>query len=85
MPASLPADGGVSSASGESRLEGGATQTCPGCGADLADTNLRKAERVAVSRVVGTRRQAALDRRLRRRSGRQGRPSMRFSQFLHNS
>jgi hypothetical protein len=29
---------------------------CPGCGAELRDENLRKAERVTVPRVVGTRR-----------------------------
>src|SRR5712692_3615116 len=55
-PASLPADDGVPSASPESRLEGGGTQTCSGCGAELTDANLRKAERVTVPRVVGTRR-----------------------------
>src|SRR6266403_2197093 len=31
-------------------------QNCPDCGAELADTNLRKAERVTVPRVAGTRR-----------------------------
>src|SRR5579859_6848646 len=30
--------------------------SCPGCGAELTDANLRKAERVTVPRVVGTRR-----------------------------
>src|SRR6266404_3127791 len=30
--------------------------SCPGCGAELGDANLRKAERVTVPRVVGTRR-----------------------------
>src|SRR5215472_8460560 len=30
--------------------------TCPGCGAALTEANLRKAERVTVPRVVGTRR-----------------------------
>jgi len=30
--------------------------TCPECGAELTDANLRKAERVTVPRVVGTRR-----------------------------
>lgn len=29
---------------------------CPGCGAELMDTHLRKAERVTVPRVIGTRR-----------------------------
>jgi len=30
--------------------------SCPGCGAELTNANLRKAERVTVPRVVGTRR-----------------------------
>jgi hypothetical protein len=30
--------------------------TCPGCGAELREENIRKAERVTVPRVVGTRR-----------------------------
>jgi len=30
--------------------------TCPACGAELADANLRKAERVTVPRIAGTRR-----------------------------
>jgi len=34
------------------------TATCSGCGAELTDTNLRKAERVTVPRVVGTHRVA---------------------------
>jgi hypothetical protein len=29
---------------------------CPGCGAEMTETNLRKAERVTVPRVIGTRR-----------------------------
>src|SRR5947207_3180904 len=33
-----------------------AHHTCPGCGAELTDASLRKAERVTVPRVVGTRR-----------------------------
>ncbi len=36
--------------------DAGATQTCPGCSAELTDANLRKAERVTVPRVVGTQR-----------------------------
>jgi len=32
------------------------TVSCPSCGAELSDTNLRRAERVTVPRVVGTRR-----------------------------
>jgi len=34
-------------------LQGG---VCPGCGAEMTDANLRRAERVSVPRVVGTRR-----------------------------
>jgi hypothetical protein len=34
----------------------GQTTNCSGCGAALADENLRKAERVTVPRIVGTRR-----------------------------
>jgi len=40
------------------RLEGGVTKSCPGCGAEMTETDLRKAERVTVPRVVGTRRVA---------------------------
>jgi len=49
------ADGGEASAGGASPAP---TRdiACPGCGAELADENLRKAERVTVPRVVGTRR-----------------------------
>jgi predicted RNA-binding Zn-ribbon protein involved in translation (DUF1610 family) len=34
----------------------GVSYNCPGCGAELVDENLRKAERVTVPRVVGTHR-----------------------------
>ena len=34
----------------------GVSYSCPGCGAELAEANLRKAERVTVPRIVGTRR-----------------------------
>ena len=37
-------------------LKGAATQACAGCGAELTVVNLRRAERVTVPRVVGTRR-----------------------------
>jgi len=36
--------------------QGAGTLPCLGCGAELAQTNLRKADRVTVPRVVGTRR-----------------------------
>src|SRR2546430_916796 len=42
----------------ERRLEGSVTNSCADCGAELSDANLRKAERVTVPRVVGTRRVA---------------------------
>src|SRR5438094_6310030 len=51
---------GFSPASGsgeeDAAIKGGATQTCPGCGIELTDENLRKAERVTVPRVVGAHR-----------------------------
>ncbi|HKN75414.1 MAG TPA: hypothetical protein VJW94_09565 [Candidatus Acidoferrum sp.] len=40
----------------DAALKGGATQTCSGCSEDLTDAHLRKAERVTVPRVIGTRR-----------------------------
>jgi len=40
----------------DAALKGGATQDCPGCGAELGAKHLRKAERVTVPRVIGTRR-----------------------------
>jgi hypothetical protein len=40
----------------DAALKGGATQDCPGCGAALSEKDLRKAERVTVPRVIGTRR-----------------------------
>jgi hypothetical protein len=49
------ADDGVASAGGASPSP--TTElTCPGCGTELTEKNLRKAERVTVPRVVGTRR-----------------------------
>jgi len=41
-----------------SRLEAGATGACPGCGAELGEKDLKRAERVTVPRVVETRRVA---------------------------
>jgi len=49
------ADGGEASAGGASPAPT-CNLACPGCGAELRDENLRKAERVTVPRVVGTRR-----------------------------
>jgi hypothetical protein len=40
----------------DAALKDGATQTCSGCDAELGESNLRKAERVTVPRVIGTRR-----------------------------
>jgi hypothetical protein len=40
----------------DAALKGGATQTCSGCGAELTVAHMRKAERVTVPRVIGTRR-----------------------------
>src|ERR1051325_11052678 len=37
---------------------GSSATPCPGCGVELTETNIRKAERVTVPRVVGTRRVA---------------------------
>ncbi len=54
--ASRPATVDGEPAESEGRLETAATPVCPGCGAQLTATNLRKAERVTVPRVVGTRR-----------------------------
>ncbi len=42
----------------KSGVESGATRICPGCGADLGEEALRKAERVLVPRVSGVRRVA---------------------------
>jgi hypothetical protein len=55
-PAFLPADDASSGSEDGSRLGGGATPDCPGCGAEMTQEHLRKAERVTVPRVVGTRR-----------------------------
>jgi hypothetical protein len=40
----------------DAALKGGATQACAGCGAELSEVHLHKAERVTVPRVIGTRR-----------------------------
>ena len=48
-----PASGGGEESAA---LKGGATQTCPECGAELTDANLHRAERVTVPRIVGSRR-----------------------------
>jgi hypothetical protein len=40
------------------RAESGDTKSCPDCGAELTENDVRKAERVTVPRVVGTRRVA---------------------------
>ncbi len=40
----------------DAALKGGATQECSGCGAELGEEHLQKAERVTVPRVIGTRR-----------------------------
>ena len=49
------ADGAEAAAGGASPAPTG-DPSCPGCGAELRDENLRKAERVTVPRVVGTHR-----------------------------
>jgi hypothetical protein len=48
-------DGGDASAGGTSPAPTGDLE-CPGCGAGLTEKHLRKAERVTVPRVIGTRR-----------------------------
>jgi hypothetical protein len=56
-PASTEDDvGRGDNAEQDAALKGGATQGCAGCGAELTVANLRKAERVTVPRVIGTRR-----------------------------
>jgi hypothetical protein len=50
------ADGSADAAPQDAALKAGATQACPGCGAEMTDAHLRKAERVTVPRVIGTRR-----------------------------
>jgi len=50
-PTKTEASTGVSH---DAALKGGAT--CPSCGGSFSETNLRKAERVTVPRVIGTRR-----------------------------
>src|SRR5258707_14626874 len=56
-PPSLPAADTDASTS-DRRLEGGVTKRGADCGAELNETYIRKAERVTVPRVVGTRRVA---------------------------
>ncbi|MBS1842425.1 MAG: hypothetical protein JST77_16465, partial [Acidobacteria bacterium] len=54
-----PASGAEAAPGNEdAALKGGAAQICPGCGAEMTGANLRKAERVTVPRVVGTKRVA---------------------------
>jgi len=60
-PASLADDGTEAAGSSDAEphdaaLKGGATQTCSECGAEMTGKHLRKAERVTVPRVIGTRR-----------------------------
>src|SRR2546430_1674637 len=56
-PPSLPA-ADTDASTYDGRPEGNVTKSCAGCGAELSETNIRKAERVTVPRVVGTRRVA---------------------------
>jgi len=51
-------DGAVSDGVGESLTPEGVSYRCPGCGAELGEKDLRRAERVTVPRVVETRRVA---------------------------
>ena len=60
-PASFAHDGSEAAGPSDAEpqdaaLKGGAAPACSGCGAELSVANLRKAERVTVPRVVGTRR-----------------------------
>jgi len=50
--------GGYSETQYAGRLEAGATGVCAGCGAELGEKDLKRAERVTVPRVVETRRVA---------------------------
>jgi hypothetical protein len=54
-PGAPDADGGNASTGEASPSPTGGLE-CSGCGAELTDTHLRKAERVTVPRVIGTRR-----------------------------
>ncbi len=51
-------DGSLSAEAGEGLTPEGVSYTCPGCGAELGEKDLRRAERVTVPRVVETRRVA---------------------------
>ncbi|HKI11262.1 MAG TPA: hypothetical protein VKA02_04045 [Candidatus Acidoferrum sp.] len=51
-------DGRLSAEAGEGRTPEGVSYTCPGCGAELGEKDLKRAERVTVPRVVETRRVA---------------------------
>jgi hypothetical protein len=60
-PASAAYDGSEANGSSDAvpqdaALKGGTTQACVGCGAEMTEAHLRKAERVTVPRVIGTRR-----------------------------
>jgi hypothetical protein len=52
----LSGEEGYPAVDGERPATSGQPTNCSGCGAALADENLRKAERVTVPRIVGTRR-----------------------------
>jgi len=62
LPRSLHSEPQKARLSGRDDNEGedaiGATSVCPGCGAELSEKDLRRAERVTVPRVVETRRVA---------------------------
>jgi len=51
-------DEALSGGAGEGLTPEGVSYTCPGCGAELVEKDLRRAERVTVPRVVETRRVA---------------------------
>jgi len=53
-----PESGYAVDLAGEGLTPEGVSYTCPGCGAELAEKDLRRAERVTVPRVVETRRVA---------------------------
>ncbi|MGC2887506.1 MAG: hypothetical protein WB627_00450, partial [Candidatus Acidiferrum sp.] len=55
-PASVPADDPSTGSKDPNLPEGGSTINCPACGAEMTEAHLRKAERVTVPRVIGTRR-----------------------------
>src|SRR5258708_22478953 len=55
-PEGVPSRDEAVPADRKSRTPEGASYNCPGCGAELSDGNMRKAERVTVPRIVGTHR-----------------------------